>query len=442
KQKDFSLMREKIGNILVRLGYITDEQLHFALAKQEEENFKRRIGDILLEMVLKEQELAHALSVQFNLPLAQEQDFPQDIPLPELSYEFLKKHNIFPLRVEDGTVDVAISDPLSLEALDKLQAGTGLKARAFIAPRGLILRKLDSVFASHDTLMKTAIEDAQESLAGIEEEVDHLKDLAQEKGIIKLVNLIIENAVNERASDIHIEPEEELLRVRYRIDGVLYERDTLPLRMHPAVASRIKLLAGMNIAERRLPQDGRIEGTFGSREVDIRVSTIPTVHGESIVMRLLDRERAFISLENLGFDDELLKKYERIIKLPYGMVLITGPTGSGKSTTLYATLDRINSSEKKIITVEEPVEYVIRGVNQIQVRPKIGLTFATGLRHILRQDPDIVMVGEIRDPETASIAVHAALTGHLLFSTLHTNDSASAVTRLTDMGVENYLVSS
>jgi len=435
-------MKEKIGSILVRLGYITDEQLRYALEKQQQENFRRRIGDILIEMVLKEHQLAHALSVQFGLPLAKEEDFPQDIPIRGLSYEFLKKYNLFPLAIEDGIVKVAISDPLNLEGVDKLEAGTGLQAVPYIAPRSLIARKLDSLFASRDSIMKTAIDNASETISETEDEIDHLKDLAQEKGIIRLVNLIIENAVKDRASDIHIEPSEEVLRIRYRIDGVLYDRETLPLRMHPAIASRIKLLAGMNIAERRLPQDGRIEGTFAEREIDIRVSTIPTIHGEGIVMRLLDRERSFISLEALGFDNHLLKKYEEIIKLPYGMVLITGPTGSGKSTTLYATLDKLNSPEKKIITIEDPVEYMIEGVNQIQVKPQIGLNFATGLRHILRQDPDIIMVGEIRDPETASIAVHAALTGHMLFSTLHTNDSASAVTRLIDMGVENYLVSS
>ncbi len=273
-------------------------------------------------------------------------------------------------------------------------------------------------------------------------EVDHLKDLAHEKGIVQLVNLIIENAVRDRASDIHIEPEEDLLRVRYRIDGVLYEKEVIPVRMAPAVVSRIKLLASMNIAERRLPQDGRIEGKYGNKEIDIRVSTIPTVHGESLVMRILDRGSTFIGLEELGFDSYLLNQYIELIHKPYGMILITGPTGSGKSTTLYASLDRINSPDKKIITIEEPVEYIMKGINQINVRPKIGLTFANGLRHIVRQDPDIIMVGEIRDLETAGIAIHAALTGHLLFSTLHTNDAPGAITRLIDMGVENYLVSS
>jgi general secretion pathway protein E len=266
--------------------------------------------------------------------------------------------------------------------------------------------------------------------------------MAQEKGIIQLASLVMENAVRENASDIHVEPEEKGVRVRYRIDGVLYNREMLPLKTQAALSSRMKLLAGMNIAERRLPQDGRIKARFAGKEVDMRVSTLPTVYGESIVMRILDREAAFISLEELGFDRQFLERYEELIRRPYGMLLITGPTGSGKTTTLYASLDRINSPDKKIITVEEPVEYLLRGISQIQVRPKIGLTFAGGLRHIVRQDPDIIMVGEIRDLETAGIAIHAALTGHLLFSTLHTNDAPSAITRLIDMGVEHYLVSS
>jgi len=298
---------------------------------------------------------------------------------------------------------------------------------------------------SRSAVMQRLIEgSAEEDIAGADltGEISHLRDLAQEKGIIQLVNLIIENAVKDRASDIHVEPGEFNVRVRYRIDGVLYEKETLPVRLYSAVSSRIKLLSQMNIAERRLPQDGRIKVAASGRNIDIRVSTIPTVYGESVVMRLLDKEASFITLEDIGFDRTILDIYEDVIKKPYGMILITGPTGSGKSTTLYASLAKINSAEKKIITVEEPVEYLMPGINQIQVRPKIGLTFASGLRHIVRQDPDIIMVGEIRDMETASIAIHAALTGHLLFSTLHTNDAPGAITRLMDMGVENYLVAS
>jgi general secretion pathway protein E len=293
--------------------------------------------------------------------------------------------------------------------------------------------------------MQRLIEDAAEDEAtgpAVTGEISHLKDLAQEKGIIQLVNMIIENAVKDRASDIHIEPGEQTVRARYRIDGVLYEKEVLPMRTYSAISSRIKLLAQMNIAERRLPQDGRIKASFPGKEIDIRVSTLPTIHGESIVMRLLDKGSSFVTLEELGFDRVILDIYEQMIKRPYGMILITGPTGSGKSTTLYASLDKINTPEKKIITIEEPVEYLMPGINQIQVRPKIGLTFAGGLRHIVRQDPDVIMVGEIRDMETAGIAIHAALTGHLLYSTLHTNDAPGAVTRLMDMGIENYLVAS
>ncbi len=436
-------MTKKIGEILIELGYITDEQLQRALKIQKEEGFRRRLGEILEEMTLEENELLEALSIQFNIPVVDDKAFPPELPIERVSYEFLKNNVIFPISLEDNTLVVAISEPQALDVLEALESSLGYNIKPVLARKDLILKHLESTFASREATMKRVIEDVEEDLTlETYEEVDHLKDLAHEKGIIKLVNLIIENAVRDRASDIHIEPEEGYLRVRYRIDGVLYEKETLPIRMHPAVTSRIKLMASINIAERRLPQDGRIEGRFADKEIDIRVSTIPTVHGEGIVMRLLDRESSFITLENLGFDEELLRIYNRLIHQPYGMILITGPTGSGKSTTLYASLDRINSPEKKIITIEEPVEYIMRGINQINVRPKIGLTFASGLRHIVRQDPDIIMVGEIRDQETASIAIHAALTGHLLFSTLHTNDAPGAITRLIDMGVENYLVSS
>jgi len=259
---------------------------------------------------------------------------------------------------------------------------------------------------------------------------------------VRLVNLLIENAVTAEASDIHIEPFEDTLRVRYRIDGLLFDQEAPPRRLQAAVTSRIKIMAELNIAERRLPQDGRIRVTLGGRRVDIRVSTIPTLYGESIVMRLLDRSSIFLPLEKLGFSPDTRRLFERLIVRPHGMLLVTGPTGSGKTTTLYGALDKINSPEKKIITIEDPVEYQLKGVNQIAVKPKIGLSFANGLRHIVRQDPDIIMVGEVRDLETGEIAIQAALTGHLVFSTLHTNDAPGAITRLQDMGCEPYLVSS
>ncbi len=275
-----------------------------------------------------------------------------------------------------------------------------------------------------------------------EEDITQLRDMAFEAPVVRLVNLLIEDAVNAEASDIHIEPSEESLRVRYRIDGILYDLEAPPRRLQAAVTSRIKLMAELNIAERRLPQDGRIRMTLSGRRVDIRVSSIPTIHGESIVMRLLDRSSVFMPFDKLGFSPETSALFDKLINQPNKILLVTGPTGSGKTTTLYAALDKINAPEKKIITIEDPVEYQLKGINQIAVRPKIGLTFAGGLRHIVRQDPDVIMVGEIRDLETAEIAIHAALTGHLVFSTLHTNDAPGAITRLQDMGVEPYLLAS
>jgi type II secretion system protein E len=266
--------------------------------------------------------------------------------------------------------------------------------------------------------------------------------MASEAPVVRLVGLLIDEAVAAEASDIHIEPYEDRLRVRYRLDGILHDRESPPRRLQAALTSRIKLMAEMNIAERRLPQDGRIRVTAGDRRVDIRVSTVPTVHGESLVMRLLDRSSVFLPFNRLGFAPKVAETFDGLIRRPHGILLVTGPTGSGKTTTLYAALDKINSPEKKIITIEDPVEYQLAGVNQIPVRPKIGLSFATGLRHIVRQDPDVIMVGEIRDLETAEIAIQSALTGHLVFSTLHTNDAPGAVTRLQDMGAEAYLVAS
>ncbi|GBE36582.1 type II secretion system protein E [bacterium BMS3Bbin07] len=437
-------MGKRIGEILLDLGYICEEDLHRALGVQEKEGSKRRLGEIIEETAIKEEELLEALALQFNIPVVDREDFPTELPFERLSHEFLRENVILPLKVTDSTLLVAMGDPTKTDAIDALEATFGYEIKPVLVKRTSIIGHLEILFASREAVMKRVIEDVEEDVQVLEvsEEVDHLKGLAQEKGIIQLVNLIIDNAVKDRASDIHIEPGEDSLRVRYRIDGILYKKELLPLGMRPAIASRIKLLASMNIAERRLPQDGRIKGNFGAKEVDIRVSTIPTVHGESLVMRILDRDSSFIGLEQLGFDSHLLQRYNELIHTPFGMILITGPTGSGKSTTLYASLDRINSPDKKIITIEEPVEYIMREINQINVKPKIGLTFANGLRHIVRQDPDVIMVGEIRDLETAGIAIHSALTGHLIFSTLHTNNASATITRLIDMGVENYLVSS
>ena len=438
-------MHKKIGQILFEANSITEEEILRTLEVQNGEGGVRRFGEILMENGVAEDVIYRALSAQFNLPLLDAADFPDQIPLDKVSFAFLEKSLLLPISLAGSVLTVATGDPANAEGIEALRSSFEYELNIVIARKSEILQQLEMLQGSRSAVMQRLIEgSSEEDIASTDltGEISHLRDLAQEKGIIQLVNLIIENAVKDRASDIHVEPGEFSVRVRYRIDGVLYEKETLPVRLYSAVSSRIKLLSQMNIAERRLPQDGRIKVASSGRNIDIRVSTIPTVYGESVVMRLLDKEASFITLEDIGFDRTILDIYEDVIKKPYGMILITGPTGSGKSTTLYSSLAKINSAEKKIITVEEPVEYLMPGINQIQVRPKIGLTFASGLRHIVRQDPDIIMVGEIRDMETASIAIHAALTGHLLFSTLHTNDAPGAITRLMDMGVENYLVAS
>ncbi|MBI5638903.1 MAG: Flp pilus assembly complex ATPase component TadA [Nitrospirae bacterium] len=439
------MMHKKIGEILLDMGFITRAEMERILGIQKAEGFKRKFGEILMDGTMPEDRILKALSVQFSMPVVEGKDFPEEIPLEKVSFNFLENNNMLPLELKGNILRIATSDPTNTEGVEALRSSFGYEIELCIGKKDEIQQQIQLLRGSRSAVMQRLIEDAAEdevSGGDLTGEISHLRDLAQEKGIIQLVNMIIENAVKDRASDIHVEPGEISVRARYRIDGVLYEKEILPVRMYSAISSRIKLLSQMNIAERRLPQDGRIKATIEGKNVDIRVSTLPTIYGESIVMRLLDKETSFITLEDLGFDRLILDIYDETIKKPYGMILITGPTGSGKSTTLYASLDKINSPEKKIITIEEPVEYLMPGINQIQVRPKIGLTFASGLRHIVRQDPDIIMVGEIRDMETAGIAIHAALTGHLLFSTLHTNDAPGAITRLMDMGIENYLVAS
>jgi general secretion pathway protein E len=438
-------MRKKIGEILLAARNIKSFDINKILNMQKAEGMERKFGEILMEEGIDEGDVFRALAEQFDMPLIDREVFPDALPIEKISFDFLEKNLLLPLELKENVLQIAIGDPMNTEAIESLKSSYEYDIRPVLARKSDILQHLKLLHGSRSVVMQRLIEGTSEDELSREDltgEISHLRDLAEEKGIIQLVNLVVENAVKDRASDIHVEPGEYNVRVRYRIDGVLYEKETLPARMYSAVSSRIKLLSQMNIAERRLPQDGRIKMTFSGKPVDIRVSTIPTIYGESVVMRLLDKETSFITLEEIGFDRTLLDIYEEVIQKPYGMILITGPTGSGKSTTLYASLAKINSPERKIITVEEPVEYLMQGINQIQVRPKIGLTFASGLRHIVRQDPDVIMVGEIRDMETAGIAIHAALTGHLLFSTLHTNDAPGAITRLMDMGVENYLVAS
>jgi general secretion pathway protein E len=363
--------------------------------------------------------------------------------LKNVSAKYLRQCRVCPISLEGSTLTVASADPLNTLVTDELRQVTGLNVKVVISPAVAITEAIDRTYDGAATPLQRIVEGMEDDASPEgDEDVSHLRDMAFEAPVVRLVNLLIENAISHEASDIHIEPFEDTLRVRYRIDGILYEQESPPRRLQAAVTSRIKIMAEMNIAERRLPQDGRIRVTLHGQRVDIRVSTMPTVHGESIVMRLLQRASVFHPLEKLGFPAATLARFESLIKRPHGILLVTGPTGSGKTTTLYAALDKINAPGVKIITVEDPVEYQLKGVNQIPVKAKIGLSFAQGLRHIVRQDPDVILVGEIRDLETAEIAIQASLTGHLVFSTLHTNDAPGAITRLQDMGVESYLVAS
>jgi len=436
--------RRSIGQILVEAGTISAETLEAALALARTQKTPDRLGEVLVTMgVVTRQDVLAALALQWRLPFLFREEIPSTLPiLKNLSPKYLRQYTICPVAVEDSTVTVATADPSNPLIVDELRQMLGLKIKLCVAPPAAILEAIERTYGASTALQKIVEGMGGEGEGHEEEDVTQLRDMAFEAPVVRLVNLLIEEAVTAEASDIHIEPSEDNLRVRYRIDGILYDLEAPPRRLQAAVTSRIKLMAELNIAERRLPQDGRIRMTLGGRRVDIRVSSIPTIHGESIVMRLLDRSSVFLPFDKLGFRAETARAFDKLINQPNKILLVTGPTGSGKTTTLYAALDKINEPGKKIITIEDPVEYQLKGINQIAVRPKIGLTFAGGLRHIVRQDPDVIMVGEIRDLETAEISVHAALTGHLVFSTLHTNDAPSAITRLQDMGVEPYLIAS
>lgn len=376
---------------------------------------------------------------------------PEDLPkvpivLEGISSRFIRENRVIPLELKNNVLKVLMANPEDKATIDALGVATSADIIVYASDALVLDEYISRFYGQESQNINRIIEDIGEKglefLREEEEDIGYLKDLASEAPIIKLVNLFITRAVESRASDIHIEPFEDELKVRYRIDGVLQDVESVPKKLQAAIVSRVKIMAKLNIAERRLPQDGRIRLKIGEKEIDIRVSTIPVLYGESVVMRLLDKEGIVINLDLLGFPSKTLSVFDQLIKKPNGIILVTGPTGSGKTTTLYGALDKINSPDKKIITVEDPVEYQLKGINQIQVKPQIGLNFASTLRHIVRQDPDIIMIGEIRDLETAEIAIQSALTGHLVFSTLHTNDAPSAITRLLDMGVENFLLSS
>ena len=441
------MIHRLIGEILKKICSLSEETLAEALKIQEEKGDS--IGEILIQNgAIREADLLKAFGIQFGLPLwstisTEDMDtsFTQEIPI-----QFLKKHRMVPVAIPGG-VYIAVNDPMLFQPLDDLRLILGWDGgETVLASRSAILSAINFAYDMSRDSAEQVIQDMREEdrdliISAVEETGDLLDDTS-DAPIIKLVNLMLSQAVKGRASDIHIEPYQNRIKIRYRVDGILYDMISPPKHIQSTLISRIKIMAKLNIAEKRLPQDGRIEIRIGDKNVDIRVSTIPTAFGERVVLRLLDKSNVLLRLSDLGMSEEGLKVFNELIRSAYGIILVTGPTGSGKTTTLYAALSIINNSDVNIITIEDPIEYQIEGIGQIQVNPKIDLTFANGLRSIVRQDPDVILVGEIRDLETAEIAIQAALTGHLVFSTLHTNDSASAVTRLIDMGIEPFLVTS
>ena len=436
---------EKIGEILLSQGKLTSAQLEDALLVQAEREPPLKFGQVLLfEGYVSEVDLAMALAQKFRLEYVEitEHDVDPDMKL-SADRKFLRKHGMLPLRVEGGRLVVAMSDPTNFYAIEDLTMISGYRVTPVVAVAGQIQRIFNRIYALGDDVSKMLAEADDGSYQDNHGEVELGGDTDGENApIVQLVGSILQQAVGEGASDVHVEPRAGELTVRFRVDGVLREVMNVPPKFQSGVLARIKILADLDIAERRRPQDGRFSVKLGSQKIDLRVAILPTVFGEKIVLRLLDTANVQADLKQLGFAPEALESYKKIFGRPYGTILVTGPTGSGKSTTLYATLEELNTPEKNIITVEDPVEYRMRGINQIQVNPKVGLTFASGLRSILRADPDIVMIGEIRDQETAKISVEAALTGHLVLATLHTNNAPAAVSRLIDMGVEPFLTAS
>ncbi len=434
-----------LEDILLERGLIGEKELNEAL--EEQKTSGENLGHILARNgFISADNLCKSLAIQFGMETVKPSDYQIDKEIfNKIPAALARRHRILPLKMDDNTLTVAMADPLSLPVLDNLQVMLGCKVEGVLATEDEITKALNKYYGTGEESIETVIQDISErdiSFLSEEEDSTAEEDLEDEAPVIKLVSLIILEAFRSRASDIHLEPLPNRFRVRYRVDGVCYEVPAPPKRLQGSILSRIKIMAGIDIAEKRLPQDGRIKLNLLGKEVDLRVSTLPTLHGESVVLRILDKSSLLLDLADLGFLHEDEERFQTLLKLPFGIILVTGPTGSGKTTTLYASLNKINQPDKKLITVEEPVEYQLSGINQTQVRTEIGLTFARVLREILRQAPDVIMVGEIRDRETAEIAIRSALTGHLVFSTLHTNDAPSAVTRLIDMGIKPFLVSS
>lgn len=439
--------KKLIGQVFLERGLIDEEELRTALNLQAES--REKIGKLLVDLgYVSERDCLAVVSEHLNIPALSPADYP---PVPVLdnvlTFRFMKQCKFIPVALENSVLTLAMTDPLDSATLDSVRQATGYQVKPLLGAESEIMDMLEKFYGSAASTLGRIIEGIDEGdIEGLSddiEDIEQLKDLASEAPVIRLVNLLISKAIESRASDIHIEPFEKDLKVRYRIDGILHDVESPPKKLKAALISRVKIMSKLNIAERRLPQDGRIKLKVLGKDIDLRVSTLPTLYGESVVMRILDKSNSSLyDIRSLGFPEDSLREFEALIRRPHGIFLVTGPTGSGKTTTLYSALSTINLPDKKIITIEDPIEYQMDGVNQIHVNPQIGLTFAAGLRHIVRQDPDVIMVGEIRDLETAEIAIRAALTGHLVFSTLHTNDAPSAITRLVDMGAQDYLIAS
>jgi type IV pilus assembly protein PilB len=431
---------KQLGQILMEQGLISDEQLREALHVQE--RVPKSLGRILIDLhLIKETDLVRALAHQIGLEFVDLGAYPIDPMATALIPESVAhRYRALPIGDRDGRLLVAMSDPANVYALDDIRTITGREVEPLVATASDVtaaIRKYSDVGSEVEALASQASELAEDSI-----DLNVPEAAVEDAPVVKLVHQLLSRAVNERASDVHIEPAERDVRIRFRVDGVLHEVMRSPKNIHGGLVSRLKVMADINIAERRIPQDGRVSLKVGSTSVDLRIATLPTVFGEKVVIRILNKESVLYRLDEIGFSDEAFKRFEQSFRKPYGAILVTGPTGSGKSTTLYATLNILNQADVNIITVEDPVEYRLPGVNQTQVHNRAGMTFAAALRSILRADPDIILVGEIRDHETALIAVESALTGHLVLSTLHTNDAPSAIARLTEMGVEPYLTAS
>jgi len=429
---------QKIGEIFINLGLITADQLVKALEIQKESG--KRLGRILIEQnYLTEDEFATALALQKGLPVVNLGDYGVNIQaVNKIPEELARKHLMIPIDFKDDKLVLATANPLDIQAIDDVSLITSSEVEVVVATESQIQQAINH-YLTDEGFIKDAVKRAETTCITKEEEPE---EALEDTPVTRLVNQIILQGVEQGASDIHIEPQSEKVTVRYRIDGVLHNAMTIPRKVQPALLSRFKIMSGLNITEHRIPQDGRYSLNAGHEQIDLRVATIPTAHGENISTRIHRKSKGLMKAEELGFDPKVLQQYKLSYTKPYGTILVTGPTGCGKSTTLYSTLNILNSPTKKIFTVEDPVEYIVAGVLQVQVNLKTNLTFATALRSIVRCDPDIIMIGEIRDRETAKIAIESALTGHLVFSTLHTNDAPSAVTRLIEMGIEPFLVSS